>query len=219
MKKLKIHFVRHGETYLNVYKRMQGWSDTPLTQKGEQDARKCGERVRHIAFDKVYTSDSGRTMHTAKIIVAEQRQSNLPIQPMMAFRETFFGSFEGEFDDVSWTTVAESQGFSTTAELLTNLRFDKVMDAFKEADPYGDAENYQEFWHRLDSGLQRIINESSLIDKEESNILVVTHGNTIRNIVYKYAPSIDIRQEIVNGSVTTFEVIDGEFFISAFNQI
>lgn len=219
MKKLNIHFVRHGETYLNVYKRMQGWSDTPLTQKGEQDARKCGERVRHIAFDKVYTSDSGRTMQTAKIIVAEQRQSNLSIQPMMAFRETFFGSFEGEFDNVSWNRVAESQGFGSTAELLSGLDFDKVMDAFKEADPYGDAENYQEFWQRLDGGLQTIIDESSQIDKEEANILVVTHGNTIRNIVYKYAPSVGILQEIMNGSITTFEVVDGEFLLQAFNQI
>lgn len=29
-----IYVVRHGQTYMNLYTKMQGWSDTPLTQKG-----------------------------------------------------------------------------------------------------------------------------------------------------------------------------------------
>ena len=28
---MKLYFLRHGQTYLNKYKKMQGWSDTPLT--------------------------------------------------------------------------------------------------------------------------------------------------------------------------------------------
>ena len=32
---MKLYFVRHGQTYLNKYKNMQGWSDTPLTPEGE----------------------------------------------------------------------------------------------------------------------------------------------------------------------------------------
>lgn len=30
-KKLSLYFIRHGQTYLNKYGRMQGWSDAPLT--------------------------------------------------------------------------------------------------------------------------------------------------------------------------------------------
>lgn len=35
---INVYFVRHGQTYLNLYHRMQGWSDSPLTEKGLADA-------------------------------------------------------------------------------------------------------------------------------------------------------------------------------------
>lgn len=31
---INVYFVRHGQTYLNLYHRMQGWSDSPLTERG-----------------------------------------------------------------------------------------------------------------------------------------------------------------------------------------
>ena len=34
-----IYFVRHGQTLLNQFRRMQGWVDSPLTEKGEAQAK------------------------------------------------------------------------------------------------------------------------------------------------------------------------------------
>lgn len=31
------YFIRHGQTYFNHYRKMQGWSNTPLTPKGRED--------------------------------------------------------------------------------------------------------------------------------------------------------------------------------------
>ena len=62
---MKLYFVRHGQTYLNKYKRMQGWADAPLTSEGELVALETGERLADIPFKAVYTSDLGRTQHTA----------------------------------------------------------------------------------------------------------------------------------------------------------
>lgn len=38
-KGVTFYFMRHGETYLNKYHRMQGWSDTPLTNRGKETLR------------------------------------------------------------------------------------------------------------------------------------------------------------------------------------
>lgn len=38
--KKKIYIVRHGQTQFNVEKRCQGWKDSPLTQKGREQAKK-----------------------------------------------------------------------------------------------------------------------------------------------------------------------------------
>ena len=42
------YFVRHGQTYLNRYNRVQGWSDAPLTAKGKADAQQTGKELAAI---------------------------------------------------------------------------------------------------------------------------------------------------------------------------
>lgn len=39
---LHLHVVRHGQTYFNRYNRLQGWSNSPLTQSGLDDAEHAG---------------------------------------------------------------------------------------------------------------------------------------------------------------------------------
>ncbi|EHO52966.1 hypothetical protein HMPREF9104_00797 [Lentilactobacillus kisonensis F0435] len=43
--KVTAYMVRHGQTYLNLYNKIQGWIDSPLTEKGIQDAKSAGERL------------------------------------------------------------------------------------------------------------------------------------------------------------------------------
>ncbi|MCX3309917.1 2,3-diphosphoglycerate-dependent phosphoglycerate mutase GpmB [Pantoea vagans] len=65
---LQVYLVRHGETVWNAERRIQGQSDSPLTEKGEQQAYQVGERVKHLGITHVIASDLGRTRRTAEII-------------------------------------------------------------------------------------------------------------------------------------------------------
>ncbi|MFB6326196.1 phosphoglycerate mutase [Pantoea deleyi] len=65
---LQVYLVRHGETVWNAERRIQGQSDSPLTEKGEQQARQVGERVKQLGITHVIASDLGRTRRTAEII-------------------------------------------------------------------------------------------------------------------------------------------------------
>ena len=38
MKKITFYYVRHGQTLFNILGRLQGWCDSPLTEKGIADA-------------------------------------------------------------------------------------------------------------------------------------------------------------------------------------
>lgn len=67
---LQVYLVRHGETVWNAARRIQGQSDSALTDKGEQQARQVGERVKMLGITHVIASDLGRTRHTAEIIAA-----------------------------------------------------------------------------------------------------------------------------------------------------
>ena len=66
-----IYLVRHGETEWNRAGRMQGHLDSPLTPRGEAQARAVGETLRELidgdGFD-IVASPLGRTRATAALI-------------------------------------------------------------------------------------------------------------------------------------------------------
>ncbi|ARJ41227.1 phosphoglycerate mutase [Pantoea alhagi] len=65
---LQVYLVRHGETVWNAARRIQGQSDSALTEKGERQARQVGERMKSLGITHVISSDLGRTRRTAEII-------------------------------------------------------------------------------------------------------------------------------------------------------
>src|SRR5699024_2049436 len=73
-----VHFymMRHGKTMLNMLDRVQGWSDAFLTPDGEETARAAGIGLKDTAFTAAYSSDSGRAVQTARIILDENQSSS-----------------------------------------------------------------------------------------------------------------------------------------------
>lgn len=67
--KFNLYLVRHGETYLNKYEKMQEWSDSPLTIEGKRDLKKLQEKLKHISFDNILMSDSGRTIESVSVFI------------------------------------------------------------------------------------------------------------------------------------------------------
>lgn len=53
----RIYIVRHGQTYINRYDKMQGWCDTPLTDEGIQGAKDAGKALSEVPFDIAISSD------------------------------------------------------------------------------------------------------------------------------------------------------------------
>ena len=70
---LKLYIVRHGETEWNVIIRFQGQLNTPLTEKGIKKLKETGKKLENVLFDEVYTSELGRTVASAEIILNENR--------------------------------------------------------------------------------------------------------------------------------------------------
>jgi probable phosphoglycerate mutase len=53
---VNVYFVRHGQTYLNLFHKYQGWSDAPLTEKGIEDGKRVGKALAKIDFDYLFCS-------------------------------------------------------------------------------------------------------------------------------------------------------------------
>ncbi|EOL8958616.1 2,3-diphosphoglycerate-dependent phosphoglycerate mutase GpmB [Cronobacter dublinensis] len=65
---LQVYLVRHGETQWNAERRIQGQSDSPLTEKGEHQAMQVAQRAKAFGITHIISSDLGRTRRTAEII-------------------------------------------------------------------------------------------------------------------------------------------------------
>ena len=212
-----IYFVRHGETYLNHYGRMQGWSNAPLTDNGIEDVHRCGRGLADVKFDAVYTSDLTRTQDTAGIILEENGQAdNLTMVQMPEFREVFFGSYEGMFGSEAWGSVAKHMGYETTQDMFMNTDIPARMNAFREADPYHDAENFMMFWDRVEKGLIKLIDKHR--DTGET-ILLVAHGGTIRYILQNLIPDLTDTQALLNASVSVASYHGGKYHLDRYNDV
>ena len=63
-----IYIIRHGQTDWNVEGRYAGRIDAPLNSKGIEQANVIKEELKHIKFDKVFSSPLLRAYKTAEII-------------------------------------------------------------------------------------------------------------------------------------------------------
>jgi probable phosphoglycerate mutase len=58
---------RHGETRWSLSGQHTGLTDLPLTEQGEQNARRLGERLAGLHFSKVFTSPLQRAARTCEL--------------------------------------------------------------------------------------------------------------------------------------------------------
>lgn len=216
-KGVTIYFVRHGETYLNYYGRMQGWSNAPLTDHGKDDVRRCGRGLKDVRFNAVYTSDLMRTQETASLILEENGQiGSLYMNQLPEFREVFFGSMEGMYGSEAYEKVRDYLGYESKKELFQNTDVPERMDAFRAIDPEGHAEDFMMFWSRVEQGLIKLIDKHR--DTGET-ILLVAHGGTIRYILENLIPELRRPKALLNASVSVARYEDGLYHLEKYNDV
>ncbi len=62
-----VYLARHGETAWTVSGQHTGRTDLPLTERGERNARRLGERLKGIPFTHVFTSPLQRAARTCEL--------------------------------------------------------------------------------------------------------------------------------------------------------
>jgi probable phosphoglycerate mutase len=92
MSETSLIVIRHGETEWNRERRMQGTTDTRLSDLGRVQAHALGRRLKERDFTALYSSDLSRARDTARAI-AEHTGRKLVVDPRL--QERRFGIFEG----------------------------------------------------------------------------------------------------------------------------
>jgi 2,3-bisphosphoglycerate-dependent phosphoglycerate mutase len=157
--------IRHGESQWNLENRFTGWVDVPLTEKGREEARRAGDKIRHLRFDKAYTSMLQRAKDTLDIVLQVIGQEGIPIAYDQALNERHYGDLQG-------LNKAE------TAEKFGKEQVHLWRRSYDVAPPGGEslkdtaARTLPYFQAHIVPDLQA-----------GTNVLVSAHGNSLRSIV------------------------------------
>ena len=90
---MRILLARHGETPWNAEGRYQGCRDIPLSEVGEAQALRLGERLRDVAITRAVSSPLARASRTAELALGSERAALLTFDE--GLREIGHGDWEG----------------------------------------------------------------------------------------------------------------------------
>ena len=154
-----IYFVRHGQSEGNAG---EVWVDgtSPLSDAGKEQAQAVAERIVKLPVDLVVSSPMLRTKETAEIIA--QR-----IGKQVAYSDFFV---ERRHPSFSFGRVRSDPD---VMKVYREIRQNFHVSGYR----YSDEENFDDFKVRALAGL------NYLAERDEKNILVVTHGFFLRILI------------------------------------
>lgn len=184
--------IRHGETAWNREYRMQGHTDTKLSETGLAQAAALARRLSERRFSALYSSDLSRARQTAQAIADATGHA---IRVDRELRERVFGIFEGlTFDEIA-------------------QRYPEHLARFRARDPdyaVPGGESPRAFFERSIAALTRIAEAHP-----DESVVVVTHG-LVLDTAWRAARGtpLEVRREapILNASLNVFRRESGAWF-------
>jgi len=157
---MELHLIRHGQSNWNEERRIQGQSESFLTDLGVQQAQVVGERLRHFNFDQVFCSTSLRTRQTAEHLF---KHREVGIEYLDTLREIGLGPWEGKLHD----DVAE-------AEPVFYKQFSHEPHLFN----IPGAETFDELQQRIVTAVEKIV-----AIYHQRQVAVVSHGTILKSFL------------------------------------
>jgi probable phosphoglycerate mutase len=164
---MKLFIIRHGETFWNRERRLQGQEGTDLDEKGIRLAEVTSEAMRDIPMDLCITSPLLRARHTAEIMT---RGRGIPVIEDPRIEEIAFGEWEGK------------HCMPPKLEIPADQWSVFFRDPFHFVPPKG-GEAITDVIRRTAAFLQDVLSNPL---NQTKNILISTHGCAMRALLNPY---------------------------------
>jgi 2,3-bisphosphoglycerate-dependent phosphoglycerate mutase len=178
--------VRHGQSEWNLKNLFTGWKDVDLTEKGVEEARAAGRKLKAqgLSFDVAFTSSLKRAQNTLDLLLAEMGQGNIPINRDPALNERDYGDLVGMNKDDARKKWGEEQ------VLIWRRSYD--------VQPPGGESLKDTVARTLPYFIQEIL--PAVLRGQRS--IVSAHGNSLRALVMvleKLSPEGILKRELATG--------------------
>lgn len=171
----KLILLRHGESQWNLENRFTGWVDVPLSERGEAEARKAGERLKNIQIDKRYTSVLKRAIDTDLIAMEVAGKLDVPVERDKALNERHYGALQG----LNKEETAQKYGKEQVHLWRRSYDIAPPKDV-TPLNPDGISESLKDTADRV---IPYFINKIKPDIDAGLNVLVTAHGNSLRALV------------------------------------
>jgi broad specificity phosphatase PhoE len=193
--------VRHGETEWNVQRRIQGWTNSSLTEFGLSQVALLGKRLEDVPLTAVYSSDAERAQQSALAAIGTH---SLTLNTVIGLRETSWGTWEGK----TGQELADEEP-DLWAKFLDRGQQDASADQadWESTTLVPEGESMLHASYRINSAVETIIGQHKEVD---DFVLIVGHGGSLRFVIaalLKMRPSSSRLFHLDNASLSHF-VID-----------
>jgi 2,3-bisphosphoglycerate-dependent phosphoglycerate mutase len=181
--------LRHGQSSWNAENLFTGWVDVPLTETGEQEARRGGELLREAGLlpDVVHTSLMRRAISTANLALDACDRHWIPVKRDWRLNERHYGALQGKDKK---QTLAE---FGEDQFMLWRRSYDTPppeIEVGSEFDQSGDP-RYADITVPRTECLKDVVGrflpywESAVVPDLRAGqvVLLAAHGNSLRALV------------------------------------
>jgi 2,3-bisphosphoglycerate-dependent phosphoglycerate mutase len=156
---------RHGQSTWNLENKFTGWVDVALTEKGINEAKAAGEKLKPYKFDKGFTSDLQRAQKTLDLALEVCGQSNIPIEKNKALNERMYGDLQGLDKTETAKKFGEDQvKIWRRSYDIAPPNGESLKDTAERVIPYFEKEILPEL-------------------KAGKNIVIAAHGNSLRALI------------------------------------
>lgn len=215
---ITIYFARHGKTLFNTYDLVQGWADSPLTDKGIEVARYLGQgfKDKQIQFDAYYTSDAGRQRETMQVLLQQKGVKDYQIQELKGLREVFYGGFEGGTNAKMVSASMKSLGYKSVNNFYKSyvegqIPVAALTDAIAKSDPKHEAENFEQVKERTQNALNTIIKTAQ--EKHQKNILAISSGMSMQAMISDLTDDPIKNKPLSNATVVKIVYQNGKYSV------
>jgi 2,3-bisphosphoglycerate-dependent phosphoglycerate mutase len=184
----KIFIFRHGETFDNKNHIFSGWRDNDLTEKGKEEAKEIGGKLKNEEITKAYQSDLIRSKHTLSLVL-DGYHKNAEIITDPRIKERDYGDLTGKNKDEIAKEFPDKYVLWHRSYDVTPPNGESIKDVEK----------------RVLSFLEDILPKL----KKNDVVLISAHGNSLRPM-RRYFEHLTIDQmcsfEHIPGKVYTYNI-------------
>lgn len=175
--------LRHGQSVYNLENRFTGSADIDLSANGIAEAHQSAELLKDYNIDVAFTSVLKRAVHTLEIILDSIGKS-IPVYKSAALNERCYGDLQG-------LNKTDTEIKYSVLQVLMWRR------SYQIAPPNGES---------LQNTCDRVLQyyQSDIVPKlrDNKNVLVVAHGNSLRALIMYL-------EQISETAISDFEIETG----------